>query len=92
MQYMKCKCGKSECWTSMGHPSCDVCEDCGSTLGYGPNSHPEQTPHEPYAELERGKIVVKCVRCRKPCDLKDAKNLEAFRAEIAAASAALAEA
>jgi len=91
MQYMKCKCGKSECWTSMGHPSCDVCEDCGSTLGYGPNSHPEQTPHEVYAALDHGSIRATCCRCHKERPLSEAKNLDKLRAELSAYQAYLAE-
>lgn len=46
MRYMRCRCGNSAVWTSMGSATCNTCTDCGSTLADGPDTHPDPTPHE----------------------------------------------
>ena len=46
MRYMRCKCGKSECWTSMGHPTCSGCPECNTTLEESPEYHTDPTPHD----------------------------------------------
>lgn len=45
MRYMRCQCGESTCWTSMGHPSCAPCETCGTTLAESPAGHVPVTEH-----------------------------------------------
>lgn len=46
MRYMRCECGKSEAWTTMGHPSCSACPKCGKTLAESPDGHREPEPHD----------------------------------------------
>lgn len=46
MRYMRCKCGKVTCWTSMGHPECQGCEECNTTLAESPDGHSTPAPHE----------------------------------------------
>ena len=46
MRYMRCKCGKHTCWTSMGHPRCSGCEECNTTLEEYPDMHTEPEPHD----------------------------------------------
>lgn len=82
MQYMRCKCGNRQCWTTMGASSCEVCEECGSTLGYGPNSHPEKTPHRVHAEIRGGKVEARCLNCRQVRPVEEAENIEQVRAAI----------
>ena len=89
MRYMRCQCGERQCWTSMGHPSCDVCEQCGSTLAEGPNGHVEQTPHEFYAEIRQGRVETRCIRCDKDGPFEQATNKEEVKAQIADLSKAL---
>ena len=38
--------------------------------------------HEIYAAIEKGTLDARCAKCLKVCDLRDAKNLEAVRAEV----------
>jgi hypothetical protein len=66
----------------MGHSSCDVCEKCGSTLGYSPNSHPEPTPHQVRAVIRNGKLEGRCDRCLQSRPLSEATNLLAIRDAI----------
>lgn len=92
MQYMQCKCGERQCWTSMGCPSCETCEKCGSTLGYGPNSHPEPTPHRVRAEITGGKVEAHCMRCFEKRPIEEAGNLEDIRDAIASLNTVLPQA
>ena len=46
MRYMRCKCGKSECWTTMGSPLCVGCSECNTTLAEGPNGHSTPADHD----------------------------------------------
>lgn len=47
MQYMRCQCGKSEYFHSGMHPKdCQGCDECGTTLGYGPSDHKPRVPHK----------------------------------------------
>ncbi len=46
MRYFRCKCGEHTAWSSMGVPSCDGCDTCGTTLAESPNSHTEIQPHD----------------------------------------------
>lgn len=46
MRYMRCKCGQSECYTSMGHPRCKGCPHCNTTLEEAPELHREPEPHD----------------------------------------------
>ena len=46
MIFYRCQCGKSTAWSSMGVVACDVCPYCHTTLGAGPNSHPEPVAHD----------------------------------------------
>lgn len=79
MRYMRCKCGKDTCWTTMGHPDCDGCPECHTTLAEGPDGHREIAPHDWREEWtidkqtgERGKERI-CVQCRtrEPVPLPD---------------------
>ena len=45
MRYMQCRCGRRTCWTTMGHPSCDGCPECHTTLAEGPSGHTDIQPH-----------------------------------------------
>lgn len=85
MRYMQCRCGERTCWTSMGHPSCDVCEKCGSTLAEGPKSHVESTPHQVTASIENGKIVAHCQRCFVLRPIEEAANLHELRSQLKSA-------
>ena len=42
---MRCKCGKQTCWTSMGHPECQGCDECKTTLAESPAGHTTPIPH-----------------------------------------------
>ncbi len=71
MRYMRCKCGKAECWTSMGSPECNGCNECKTTLAESPTGHRDLAPHEWHEEWaidkktgDRWKERV-CVRCMK---------------------------
>lgn len=47
MQFYRCKCGKSTCWTSMGVPACSSCKRCGSDFAQGPEGHADvPAPHD----------------------------------------------
>jgi len=46
MQYMRCKCGKCEAWTSMGVPACAGCSECNTTLETHPEHHTTPIPHD----------------------------------------------
>ncbi len=71
MQYFRCKCGKSEGWSSMGVSRCRVCPECKSTLAQSPEGHGEPEPHDLCKTVTtttyRGEIttktVVECVNC-----------------------------
>lgn len=89
MQFLRCKCGEQKCWTSMGHASCDVCEKCGSTLGYGPNSHPDPTAHDVLAEISDGKLVARCTKCFCERPIAEARNLDEMRTLISSLSDSL---
>lgn len=71
MRYMRCKCGKHECWTTMGSPECVGCEVCGTTLDESADQHSAPIDHDWREEWtidkktgERGKERV-CLRCMK---------------------------
>ena len=57
MQYSRCKCGKAERWCS-GYPihPCEGCEDCGTTLSFGPENHKPLQPHK-WQEIKEIRIV-----------------------------------
>lgn len=47
MQYLRCKCGKREAWSSMGGGrNCSGCPDCNTTLEISPELHKELEPHK----------------------------------------------
>lgn len=47
MQYLRCKCGNREAWTSGESPKpCQTCDKCRSTLAYSPDSHQVPKPHK----------------------------------------------
>ena len=88
MRYMRCKCGARECWTSMGHATCDPCEDCGTTLAESPNGHVPVTEHR-WSE-PRGEIDAKtgerwqqrtCVACMKTERITESVPTDAEGAE-----------
>lgn len=89
MRYMQCRCGERMCWTTMGHPSCDFCEKCGSTLAEGPNTHVDPTPHTVLAEIENGKVVARCTRCNNTRPTEEATNLRELRSQLRSATSAL---
>ena len=74
MQYYRCKCGKSEAWTSMGVSECATCKHCGSDLAMGPEGHAETpAPHEYVAKYneDTGIPYEVCRRClRRRVDLE----------------------
>lgn len=45
MKYLRCKCGKREARTTMGHPDCDGCDVCKTTLEESPSLHREIAEH-----------------------------------------------
>lgn len=78
MRYMRCKCGKRECWTSMGHADCDGCEKCNTTLEEHPDDHREPIPHvigmRWKIDQQTGEryIATNCTRClNAPHDIRD---------------------
>lgn len=75
MQYMRCKCGNVEAWTSGESPkACHVCKECGSTLAYSPDSHLDPEPHEWEVRYDSrtGKPSYRlCVRCYERAPLAD---------------------
>lgn len=76
MRYMRCKCGKSECWTSMGSAACDTCDDCGSTLAESPQTHVDPQPHRVVAAYKPdGKLTAHCQRCMRTRPVEEAVNL-----------------
>jgi hypothetical protein len=46
MQYLKCKCGKKEAWTTDGFPDCKGCAECGTTFASHPHGHKPLQPHK----------------------------------------------
>jgi hypothetical protein len=53
----------------MGHPSCDGCDECNTTLAEGPDGHRDIAPHDFREEWEidsktgaRWKVRI-CLRC-----------------------------
>ena len=80
MLYSRCKCGKREGWDSGMPPApCDVCPECGSARAYSPSTHPEPEPHRFHAEIERGQVIVRCLRCHAEGNLEDATNREEIK-------------
>ena len=75
MQYLKCKCGKMESWTTEGILPCQFCSDCGTTLAGDPKGHREPTPHKFIREVrERNgipKIQLRCLICHHIEDDRD---------------------
>lgn len=45
MQYYRCRCGKAECYGSMGPTPCMGCDKCGTTLNQHPDFHKTPEPH-----------------------------------------------
>lgn len=82
MRFMRCKCGEYRSWTTMGSPACRTCPKCGSTLGEGPEDHPEPIPHLFLASIEGGSIVTECVRCHAMGKLSQAENKDGIRAQV----------
>lgn len=69
MQYYRCKCGKSESWSSMGPTPCFKCDTCGSDLARDPSIHREPEPHNfvtGQVETDEGaKPLTRCTFCLK---------------------------
>lgn len=71
MQYARCKCGKSEVWSSgMPIATCRPCSTCGSVPAASANSHPEPTPHDfssvEMVDTDEGKKpLTRCRMCHK---------------------------
>lgn len=73
MQYLRCKCGKCEAWSSMGsNPACSGCEDCKTTLETHPSLHRDIEPHKWVQRFKasdgtRDKdLCVECLRTQEP--------------------------
>ena len=68
MKFMRCKCGESHSWTTMGSPLCRVCPKCGTTLAEGPSGHLDPQPHEWTTKYDpnTGEPRVECLNCRAP--------------------------
>ena len=68
MQYLRCKCGKLEAWTSGEKlAECLGCKECGTTLNTGSNQHKAPMPHEfidTSVETDNGPAVLsRCKYC-----------------------------
>lgn len=78
MRYMRCKCGRHECWTSMGSPDCSGCDECRTTLAEAPDEHRPIAPHDWREEWKAGPAEAApakervCLRCMKHEDITEA--------------------
>lgn len=66
MRYLRCKCGKTEAWTTDGEIACQGCEVCNTTVVGHPDRHKEPAPHTPKMRYssETGKPShMYCERC-----------------------------
>lgn len=68
MQYLRCKCGKLEAWTSMGGRRCKVCDECGSDLAESPDLHRDPPDDhdfkdQGYSQKTGEKLPDKCWHC-----------------------------
>ena len=75
MRYMRCKCGKREAWTTMGHYACQGCEECGTTLAESPDGHSTPIPHDWREQWKQSRADEPpqkeriCLRCMKREDI-----------------------
>lgn len=75
MRYLRCKCGKSEAWTTDGMKPCQGCRDCGTTYAGSPEGH---KPLEPHAFVIRYDSATgepskrMCTNCHQFAPLEDA--------------------
>lgn len=53
MRYVRCKCGASEGWTSMGRTRCFACPECGSDMAESPKGHLDPLPHDFSSSIEQ---------------------------------------
>lgn len=69
MRYYRCKCGKSESWSTDGAPACMGCSECCTTLAQHPSDHKDPVPHDwgksSLGRDDNGKMVeiTTCRRC-----------------------------
>ena len=65
MIYRRCKCGKSESFSSMGVQPCQGCDECGTQYAVGPELHEPRVPHEWGTKYHQnsGKPYKVCTRC-----------------------------
>lgn len=47
MRYLRCKCGKSEMWTTDGVYECQGCSECNTIFAGEPKYHKELKLHKP---------------------------------------------
>lgn len=65
MQYLRCKCGKATCSTSMGVQDCQGCAECKTTFAGHPDHHEELKEHEWVTRYNThtGKPFKQCSKC-----------------------------
>lgn len=74
MKYWRCQCGKREGWTTDGFARCTGCEECGTTLAPGPNSHYPLEDHQLVTRYDEWTGAPKsryCVRCHRSFPLEE---------------------
>jgi len=64
MRFFRCKCGSRTAWSSMGVQTCEVCEECGSTLAESPDTHLEPTEHQWKTQFNQDTGKPEHERCR----------------------------
>jgi len=64
MRFFRCKCGSRTAWSSMGVQTCEVCEECGSTLAESPDTHLEPTEHQWKTQFNQDTGKPEYERCR----------------------------
>lgn len=69
MQFYRCKCGKSERWTTDGAgPQCAGCDDCGTTYARHPDDHKQKIDHDWVRQFDKDTGLPSrpyCSRCHK---------------------------
>lgn len=67
MRTLRCKCGESVMYTSMGVFNCEVCDKCGTTHAGHPDHHAEPEPHTWITRYNQrtGEPYEICDRCLK---------------------------
>lgn len=65
MKYLRCKCGKQTCMTSMGTLPCQGCKECKTTYAEHPDHHEELQPHKWVTKynIDTGKPYKMCDVC-----------------------------